>query len=93
MTKMYFSDILGLYPLFLKMLQRQKGEMGVLLLMKVTFGSHPPMVSLVTRRTNPVIRGLGLSVLPPTTSGGQSWKLNRLIANDSVHRASAMKPL
>ena len=34
----YFLDIFGLHPQFLKVLQSHTGEMGVLLLMNVTFG-------------------------------------------------------
>lgn len=65
-----------------KMLQRHKGEMGVLI--KVTFVPHPSM-SLVARRTNHVIRGLGLSALSLShLKGGQSWKLNQLMANDLI---------
>ena len=43
MTKIYFSDIFGFHPQFLKMLQSHKSEVGVLLLIKITFGPHPRM--------------------------------------------------
>lgn len=37
MTKIYFLDIYGLHPQLKKKLQSHKREMGVLLLMKMTF--------------------------------------------------------
>lgn len=41
MTNIYFSDIFHLHPQFLKMLHSHKGEISILLLMKVTSGTHP----------------------------------------------------
>ena len=41
MTKIYFSDASGLHPHVLKMLQRHKSDMDVLLI-KMTFGSYQP---------------------------------------------------
>ena len=38
--QIYFSDIFGVHPQFMKTLQSQKGEIDVLLLLKVTYG--PP---------------------------------------------------
>lgn len=43
MAKIYFSDISDFHPQFLKMLQSHKSEVGVLILIKVPFGSHPRM--------------------------------------------------
>lgn len=40
-TKIYFSDLSGLHPQFLKILHCHEGEMGVLLLTRLIFGSHP----------------------------------------------------
>lgn len=40
MTNIYFSDIFHLHPQFLKMLHSHKGEISVLLLMKVTSESY-----------------------------------------------------
>lgn len=40
MTKIYFSDISGLHPQFLKMLQSHKGEVNDLVLMKVTYAPY-----------------------------------------------------
>ena len=77
----------------LKMLPSHKGEMGVLI--KVTFGPHLS-VSLVARRTNHVIRGLGLSAMPPPHTprnrGRQNWKLNQPMANDLISHAYSKKP-
>lgn len=39
MTEIYFSDMSGRKAQFLKILQSHKGAMGVLLLMKLTFGA------------------------------------------------------
>lgn len=66
----YFSHMFGLYSHFQKMLQSHEGAIGVLLLMKVICGPHPRW-GLVTRRTNPVIRGLEPSVPTSTPTFGE----------------------
>lgn len=41
MSKICFPDSFHLGPRFLKTIQSHKGEIGVLVLMKVIFGPHP----------------------------------------------------
>ena len=91
MTKIYFSDILGFHQQFLRGLQKHKGDMGVLLLMKVTPG--PTLGKLVAGRTNHVIRSLKISA-PPLDLWGEErdWRLNQPIANDLGNHDYAMKP-
>lgn len=59
----YFSDIFGFHPEFLKILQTHKGELGVLFLMKVTFGLHPRVGTGCQK--DHVSIGLELSVASP----------------------------
>ena len=77
MTKIYFSDTFGLHPQFL---QSQKGDTGVLLLMKGAFGphlragAHGPNVSLNFQR------------------GDRGWRLDHPMANELVNHDYIMNP-
>lgn len=47
----------------------------------------------VAGKTNQMIRGLGLSVLPPNLQGGKrSWRLNQPMAKDLVNYDYELKP-
>ena len=63
---------------------------------EVTFGKPLGHLrrGLVARRTNFVVRGFQLSVLPPDVQGGErGWRLNQLsMANDLINHVYVMKP-
>lgn len=69
------------------MFQRQ-GEMGVLLLMKVTFGLQP---RVGTGCQKDCVSRLQLSVAPSPTRR-RSWRMNQPMANDLVNLDYVMKP-
>lgn len=70
MTKIYFSEISGLHPQILKMLQSHRREIDVSLLMKVIFEVHP-RGGAGCQEGQPRDQGLEFSVLSPNLPGGE----------------------
>lgn len=68
MTKIYYSDMFGLHPQFLKMLQNPKGKMGVLLIERLLVPNHG--WSLVAREASQVLQDGNFQ--PPTLGMGEA---------------------
>lgn len=94
MAKIYFSDIFGLHPHFLKPLYSHKGETDVLLLIKENFGPQPWLRGgemAGCQEDQPCeLEGWNFQSHSPTLPPPErkkAWRLNQPMANDLVNHS------
>ena len=69
--------MLSLHPQTLTMLQSHKGEMGVLFLRKVTFGSYPRAGAGFQEDQSPNFKGWDFQSYPQSLRGKSGWSLSQ----------------